>query len=81
MKNPLFGIDVQMHKDNNTQVVFWRDDLQHPGHATQKVIEVHTDASSDRIKNILPPPNSTMSIWPSETYLSIDFIIHREINV
>ena len=78
MKNPLFGIDVQMHEGNNTEVVFWRSDLKRPDYATRKTIRVTTTASRNRLSRLLPPPNSSMSIWPSEDYLSIDFILYGE---
>ena len=78
MKNPLFGIDVQMHKGDNTQVVFWRNDLKHHNKCTRKVIGVLTHASCEWLWNLLPPPNSIVDVWPSKDYLSIDFIFHQE---
>jgi hypothetical protein len=74
MKNKLFGIDVQMFKDSETSVTWWRLSKNRK-RATRRTIHVHTDATRDRLRKILPPPNASMTIWPESDYLSIDFML------
>ena len=75
--NKLFGIDVQMFKDSETSVTWWRYSKDRK-RATSKNIHVHTDATRDRLAKLLPPPNASMTIWPESDYLSIDFMLQEK---
>jgi hypothetical protein len=77
MMNKLFGIDVQMFKDSETSVTWWRYSKDRK-RATSKIIHVHTDATRDRLAKLLPPPNASMTIWPESDYLSIDFMLQEK---
>lgn len=78
MKNKLFGIDVQMFKDSETSVTWWRFRKDSFLRATSNTIHVHTDATRDRLAKLLPPPNASMTIWPESDYLSIDFMLQEK---
>jgi hypothetical protein len=78
MKNPLFGIDVQKHANSDTEVVFWRHDLKHPKTATRHSIYVRTEATLNRLRRLLPPPNASIDVYPKKDYLSIDFMWNPE---
>ena len=78
MINKLFEIDVQMFKDSETSVTWWRHSKGRKHAISKTTIHVRTDATRDRLRMILPPPNASMTIWPESDYLSIDFLLQEK---
>ena len=77
MINKLFGIDVQMFKDSETSVTWWRHGKGRK-RTISKTIHVRTEATRDRLAKLLPPPNASMTIWAESDYLSIDFLLQEK---